>query len=360
MAKLDHPNVVRYYNGWIEWVESIAPTTFSQSRAESRDLSAIAGAEISSETGQDRIVTEAGSASAKGIVFETSESLSGSHKAEDDNRLRRVETKSTIATVSDEIESVERDFEPSASFQSQSAASGIHFTEPTLAIHVQMSLSAMTLADFIAPPMAGADAAIQPLAHCFHIEPSTSILLAILDGLEYLHGEGVVHRDIKPANIFLSPCNNPRATTNFVDLTSCSDCEAEKRQYNPIKLEVRIGDFGLVAVADPESSASNMSEAVGTEIYRPLSMSAGVRHPSLDMYALGIIAFELVWKFGTRMERMHILQRLKQEGEFPTGSVNEPMKEVITSMLEQDGTTVTTPQIRQKLAGVIPGHRYAA
>lgn len=359
LAKLDHPNVVRYYNGWIEWVESTAPTPVSQSGADSRDVSAVVGAEMS-ETGEDRIITEASSSSATGIVFETSESVTGSHEAEADNRLRRVETKSTIAAVSDEIESVDREFEPTTSFQSQSAASGIHFAEPTLAIHVQMSLSAMTLADFIAPPVAGTDATILPLAHCFHIEPSTSILLSILDGLEYLHGEGIVHRDIKPANIFLSPCNNPRAVTNFVDLISCSDCEAEKRQYNPIKLEVRIGDFGLVAVADPDSGASNPSEAVGTEIYRPLSTSAGVRHPSLDMYALGIIAFELVWKFDTRMERMHILRHLKQEGEFPVDFVNEPMKEVIKSMLEKDGTAVTIPQLRQKLAGVIAGHKYAA
>lgn len=359
MAKLDHPNVVRYFNGWIEWVETIAPTNIGQSGAESRDISALPGAEFSSEIGQDRIITEADGTSTTGLVFETSESVPVSHKTEDEHRLRRVKTKSTIATVSDEIESVERRLEPSTSFQSQSTASEVHFAEPTLAIHVQMSLSAMTLADFIAPPIAGTDAAIQPLAHCFHIEPSTSVLLAILDGLEYLHGEGIVHRDIKPTNIFLSSCNSPRATTNFVDLTSCADCEAEKRQYNPIKLEVRIGDFGLVAVADPDLSTSGTSEAVGTEIYRPLSTSAGVRNPSLDVYALGIIAFELVWKFDTRMERMHTLQRLKQDGEFPVEFVNEPMKEVIKSMLEKDGTIVTIPQIRQKLAGVIAGHRYA-
>jgi eukaryotic translation initiation factor 2-alpha kinase 3 len=358
LAKLDHPNVVRYHNGWIEWIERNVPRTVLQDMDESSAHASL-GAEIS--TGRaSRDVVENSTTSQANVVFETSSSHSYRPLTEDPGQgLRRAETRSTLATVIDEtLESVDRQFEPSLSIHSNSAAGGIRFSEPTLAIHVQMALSAMTLAEFIAPSSPTAlESAIAPLAHCFHIEPTVSILLAILDGLEYLHSEGIVHRDIKPANIFLSPSNQTRASANSVNLNSCTDCQAEKR-HPPIRLEVRIGDFGLVTVADPEAGAAHASEAVGTEIYRPLTPSR-TRHSSLDIYALGIIAFELAWKFNTSMERMDTLQRLKQ-GEFLKDFVNEPVKECIASMLAKDGTTVTIPEIRQQLAAVIAGHKYAA
>ena len=56
-----------------------------------------------------------------------------------------------------------------------------------------------------------------PLSHCFHIEPSIAIVLAMLDGIEYLHSEGIVHRDIKPGNIFIGKRDSPRSTRGTVD-----------------------------------------------------------------------------------------------------------------------------------------------
>jgi serine/threonine protein kinase len=137
---------------------------------------------------------------------------------------------------------------------------------------------------------------------------------------------------------------------------SCTDCHTQNTP-NPIRLEVRIGDFGLVTVADPDSNASIPSEAVGTEIYRPPTATA--RHPSLDIYALGIAAFELLCKFNTRMERLHTVQQLKQ-GEFPLDfgkawgmKVGEAMKECIGSMLAQDGDAVSISELKQKLEAIV-------
>jgi serine/threonine protein kinase len=137
---------------------------------------------------------------------------------------------------------------------------------------------------------------------------------------------------------------------------SCDDCKTQNNR-NPIRLEVRIGDFGLVAVADPDGVAAPAFEAVGTEIYRPPTTQA--RHPNLDVYALGIVAFELLWKFDTMMERVVTVQLLKQ-GEFPTGFAEslgkkrgEAIKECIALMLAQDGNCVSVSELKEKLSAIL-------
>ncbi|KAF1348968.1 kinase-like domain-containing protein [Delphinella strobiligena] len=189
--------------------------------------------------------------------------------------------------------------------------------EPCLALHIQMSLYSMTLADFLSPSDGNFDSStISSLRHCFHPSAALSMILAIIDGVKYLHREGIVHRDLKPGNIFLAVRPGTDCPPGAFDVSSCTHCErlAERRPFN---VDVCIGDFGLVSsIARPEDEApATPSRIVGTEIYRPESVTRD-NHPSLDFYALGVIAFELVWKFGTRMERHETLHKLKK-GEFP-------------------------------------------
>src|SRR5699024_7922243 len=65
-------------------------------------------------------------------------------------------------------------------------------------------------------------------------------LYQILRGLKYIHSANVLHRDLKPSNILLN--------------TTC---------------ELKICDFGLARVADPEHDhAGFMTEYVATRWYR--------------------------------------------------------------------------------------------
>jgi serine/threonine protein kinase len=84
-----------------------------------------------------------------------------------------------------------------------------------------------------------------------------------LDGLRFLHSQGVVHRDLKSSNIFL--------------------CEARRR--------IRIGDFGISRVLESTSFATSV---VGTPAYMSPELMRNERYDyHVDMWALGCIMFEL-------------------------------------------------------------------
>lgn len=95
------------------------------------------------------------------------------------------------------------------------------------------------------------------------------IILQLAQGLAYAHKKGLVHSDLKPANIFL--------TDNGV---------------------VKILDFGIARAANQEAYEDHFDAGdlgAVTFAYASLEMlERGSPHPSDDIYALGIIACELL------------------------------------------------------------------
>jgi hypothetical protein len=96
------------------------------------------------------------------------------------------------------------------------------------------------------------------------------IIPQICDALQYAHDEGVVHRDIKPENVLVDR-----------------------------KGRVKIADFGLAKIADPNPGAARLTvegQVMGTPHYmapeqveRPLA----VDHRA-DIYALGVVFYEML------------------------------------------------------------------
>jgi translation initiation factor 2-alpha kinase 3 len=335
MAKMEHPNIVRYYNGWIEWSTSeVHLSSYVRRRTLIEGPNAIIGSadsELDVVFSNDEIAPANQLPTAmyvprgepsfvfhddQGIVFESSISNTTQSTTTDSDveqqaagggELERIRTRSTIASVSDEdVEEIARDISAlSTDGHSSTNAEHDNIQGPRLTLHIQMSLYTMTLTRYLSTDSINDSDAPLSLRHCFHVHGATQLLLAILDGVEYLHSEGIVHRDLKPGNIFmgLRLSTSGRVPAGFIDPFACKACQEQTDlPETTASLSVCIGDFGLVSKirSAREEQDEPAARAVGTELYRPIAADRGV-HPSLDIYSLGIIFFELLWPFKTSM-----------------------------------------------------------
>ena len=109
------------------------------------------------------------------------------------------------------------------------------------------------------------------------LEPARAarILSAVCGAIEAAHGEGVLHRDLKPENILLPG----------------GDVEAKVLDFGVAKIVERHGD----APADPQATITVAGTIVGTPAYMaPEQLRADPPDPRTDVFALGVIAYEMV------------------------------------------------------------------
>ena len=313
LAMLEHSNIVRYYGAWFEGPSNrqagqvktgnTQPTTYQKLL---RDKP-----EQAEDNGVDPVSED------DGIIF--GEDSVPQHS----NSESHIENEATSSTIS---LSNETDIFTDGDGRNIPVVQNRDVGQVVLCL--QMSLHPMNLATYLSPRSSSpSPSALQDsvnVRHCFHLQPSLSIFLGILAGVQYLHSRGIIHRDIKPANIFLSEDCVPRP--GFGD-ARCVQCPDRRARY----LNTRIGDFGLVGniAEDPEESTSASARIVGTELYRPpprhladnnngkANSNVSKVDEKLDVFALGVLLFELLYPLETRTERSIVLNALTRSSTLP-------------------------------------------
>lgn len=98
----------------------------------------------------------------------------------------------------------------------------------------------------------------------YSVQESVSIMLQLLDAIEYSHSRGVIHRDIKPANILI--------TENG---------------------QVKVADFGIAKIES--SHLTQVGSVLGTPTYMSPEQFKGLAvDRRTDVYSAGVILYQLL------------------------------------------------------------------
>lgn len=332
LAVLDHPNIVRYHNSWIEEndayfipahnTESHPQKIFEEDEGDDSSLFERKKEDNGSfdicfedsQAGSGSRLSTIGDSTASAIEHAHDQPSESLPKKEPPTKPRRsvafdlhnlsisdTKTSSSPNAASASVADAESAF---ASLRSGSDHSGSDGSaalvrsgsstpgprDAVVTLHILMAVYPLTLKAFL-------DVESTPHRHCFCLESSLDLFLGICTGVAHLHQKNIVHRDLKPANVFLS----------YVQDVPADCCKGATTVVTP-----RIGDFGLVAemrdsAVVMEEEPTTQTHVVGTELYRS---PEGGTAANVDVWALAVLLVELLCPFTTRSERVITLSKL--------------------------------------------------
>ncbi|XP_019525004.3 eIF-2-alpha kinase GCN2 [Aedes albopictus] len=302
LSRLNHENVVRYYNSW---VEAVSPGDEQQNGVESScDWSISAGSvpkRVQAPTTTKVIKKNTDKNAEWGLdcmALDSSSSDDDDDDDEDDSSdgIEFVDSNGEVATYGSFSEGVTGD-----KARPDSAGGG---SLEVLYMYIQMEFcEKSTLRTAI-------DSNLYE-----DVDRVWRLFREIAEGLSHIHQQGMIHRDLKPVNIFLDSRD-----------------------------QVKIGDFGLattsiLAIQNQHQERSHqitsldmgnsLTGKVGTALYVAPELtgnaSKSTYNQKVDLYSLGIILFEMSTPpLATGMERVKTLMDLRSDTvRFPEHISNE-------------------------------------
>ncbi|KAI8099166.1 kinase-like domain-containing protein, partial [Halteromyces radiatus] len=340
LARLEHPNVIRYYASWLEY-----------------DAGQVQNDEDDEDENDD-------------VTYETPQ---------------RKQTKELLYQQG----SISQPVSPSTSTDKKKITVHGGWT-----LFIQMQLCQTTLHDYI--EIRNRDYGV--------VDPERNIALftQILHGTAYIHEQGLIHRDLKPSNIFLTlsastyPSTSDSCISSRILWDECipkigdfglaaalvdEDSTIHDTTSPPSSSPTTIVPPILTKLKTEESSSSSSSTSssmmnlkevvqsrrhrrpvpaplrrahtigIGTRTYaspEQLCYSGRPYDEKVDIYSLGIIFFELYQPFTTWMERADAISNLKN-AMLPDGFVEKYPKESALILWMMDHNPERRPSVKQLL-----------
>ncbi|KAH8383572.1 hypothetical protein KR009_009336, partial [Drosophila setifemur] len=302
LSRLNHENVVRYFNSWIESVND----------ADAAEMDKLMGGEWS-QSQQELSVKPAKSPQLTLEEEEDEEDSSSSMwnayippmEDSDSDGIEFVDSDGKVAVYADEVE------------DEDSTRGKTNSPRPQMQVmYIQMEFcEKCTLRTAIDDNL---------------FEDSDRLwrlFREIAEGLSHIHQQGIIHRDLKPVNIFLDSHDQIKigdfglATTSFLAL--------QAHEY-----PVQVPTQNITSAEDGTGTGK-----VGTTLYVAPELteiaSKSVYNQKVDMYTLGIILFEMCQPpFDTSMERAQTIMALRSVSiNIPDEMLKDPKYEKTVKML---------------------------
>lgn len=260
LSRLNHENVVRYYNSWIE-VTMQEPSTTTSS-----------GVSVESNKGNSCEWS---------IQPQAAEESSSSDNVFEFPFGRSSSSDNVVFEGSGQVEA-EQSEEPTVAHQAR------HFQFMFIQMEFCEKSTLRTAID-----------------GGLHRDPSRMwrLFREIIEGLAHIHQQGMIHRDLKPVNIFLDSSDHVKigdfglATTALLSRAEVTETHEHTDQVTPGSLTGRVGTTLYTA----------------PELFAPPTGGRIVYSQKVDLYSLGIILFEMSYPVpSTTMERVKLLANLRQ------------------------------------------------
>uniref|UniRef100_A0A8C2DLR8 Eukaryotic translation initiation factor 2 alpha kinase 4 n=1 Tax=Cyprinus carpio TaxID=7962 RepID=A0A8C2DLR8_CYPCA len=350
LSRLNHENIVRYYNAWIERHETPvtgAVTSDSSETVSSPERAQRPAAPERNELGlMDNIEDDAPPpALASSVEWSTSLERSSSAKCsaadstddeEDDDEEGDVFCPSFLPPDSDsESDIIFDNGDASRDSVLQEERSGRKAADP---LESSDSEKPLLIAHYLYIQMEYCEKSTlrDTIDQGLYLDVSRlwRLFREILDGLSYIHEQGMIHRDLKPVNIFLDSQDHVK----IGDFGLATDHPANVAAG---KLEVEESNSGFVPKPDP---TDNMTGMVGTALYVGPEVQGNTKatyNQKVDLFSLGIILFEMSYRpMSTASERIFVLSQLRKESiNFPEDfneNDSERQRKVICWLLTHD------------------------
>ncbi|KAM6359828.1 eIF-2-alpha kinase GCN2 isoform 2-T2 [Alca torda] len=339
LSRLNHENIVRYYNAWIEKHESPVPTLSSCEATEEKRVSTKAGLFIhATEETNDVEANAPPPVLTSSVEWSTSCERSSSNKfsgadpesSDDDDDGDGVFSHSFLPTTDSDSEIIfdnedenSKDHPPDEEGNEKNShgedrapvIQTVHY------LYIQMEYcEKSTLRDTIDQGLYEDTSRLWRLFR------------EILDGLAYIHEKGMIHRDLKPVNIFLDSDDHVKIGDFGLATDHPANAVVSKQEEN------RSDSF---AISDP---SGNLTGMVGTALYVSPEVQGSTKstyNQKVDLFSLGIIFFEMSYHpMSTASERIFVLGQLRLPSiVFPKDFdevKNAKQRSVITWLLNHD------------------------